>query len=68
MVKRRRENTEIRQQQITDAALQVIGLKGINGATTVEIASAAGTSRGTFYRHFKNKEEIIKSVKDKIGN
>nr|WP_246525296.1 TetR/AcrR family transcriptional regulator [Geomobilimonas luticola] len=63
-----RETTEVRQKQITEAALQVIGQKGINGATTVEIASAAGISEGNLYRHFRNKEEIIKSVIDKIGS
>ena len=68
MTKRRRESTEVRQQQITEAALHVIGQKGINGATTVEIASATGISEGNLYRHFRNKEEIIKSVIDKIGN
>ncbi len=64
---RKRENTEVRQQQITEAALQVIGEKGIRGATTSEIAAAVGISEGNLYRHFKNKEEIIKSVIDKIG-
>ncbi len=68
MDKRRRETTKVRQQQITEAALQVIGQKGITGATTVEIASAAGISEGNLYRHFLNKEEIIKSVIDKIGS
>ena len=68
MTKRTRETTEVRQQQITEAALHVIGQKGINGATTVEIASAAGISEGNLYRHFRNKEEIIKSVIDKIGS
>lgn len=68
MAKRKRESTEVRQQQITEAALHVIGLKGIRGATTVEIASAAGISEGNLYRHFRNKEEIIKSVIDKIGS
>lgn len=67
MTKRMRETTEVRQKQITEAALQVIGQKGINGATTVDIASAAGISEGNLYRHFRNKEEIIKSVIDKIG-
>lgn len=65
---RRRESTEVRQQQITEAALQVIGKKGISGATTSEIASAVGISEGNLYRHFKGKEDIIGSVIDKIGN
>lgn len=68
MTKRKRESTEVRQQQITEAALHVIGQKGVNGATTAEIASSAGISEGNLYRHFKNKEEIIKSVIDKIGS
>lgn len=65
---RKRENTEVRQEQIADAALQLIGKKGISGATTAEIASAVGISEGNLYRHFKNKEDIIASVIDKIGN
>lgn len=65
---KKRETTEVRQQQITEAALQVIGKKGIRGATTVEIASAVGISEGNLYRHFKHKEDIIGSVIDKIGN
>lgn len=67
MVIRSRQTTEVRQQQITEAALQVIGIKGISGATTTEIASEAGISEGNLYRHFKNKEDIIGSVFDKIG-
>ncbi len=65
---RKRETTEVRQQQITEAALQVIGEKGIRGATTVEIASAAGLSEGNLYRHFKSKEDIIGAVISKIGS
>jgi len=67
MAVRRRESTEVRQQQITDAALQVIGKKGIAGSTTAEIASVVGISEGNLYRHFKGKEDIIGSVIDKIG-
>lgn len=68
MTQRTRKTTEVRQQQISEAALRVIGLKGLAGATTSEIATAAGISEGNLYRHFKNKEEIIKSVICKIGD
>jgi AcrR family transcriptional regulator len=67
MCARQRETTEIRQQQITDAALHIIGNKGIHGATIAEIAAEVGISEGNIYRHFRNKEEIIKSVIEKIG-
>lgn len=68
MTNKRRETTEVRQLQITEATLQIIGIKGMTGATTSEIASVVGISEGNIYRHFKNKEEIIMSVIDKIGN
>ena len=68
MVQRRRETTEVRQKMITEAAMKVIGQKGVNGATTAEIASAAGISEGNLYRHFRSKEEIIMSVIDRIGS
>lgn len=67
MTLRKRETTEVRQQQITEAALHVIGQKGISGATTAEIAAATGISEGNLYRHFRSKEEIIKAIIDKIG-
>lgn len=67
MTLRKRETTEVRQQQITKAALHVIGQKGISGATTAEIAAATGISEGNLYRHFRSKEEIIKAIIDKIG-
>lgn len=68
MAVKKKESTEVRQLQITEAALQVIGRKGINGATTAEIATEVGISEGNLYRHFRNKEDIIKSVIDKIGS
>lgn len=67
MCARQRETTEIRQQQITAAALQIIGNKGIHGATIAEIAAEVGISEGNIYRHFRNKEEILTSVIEKIG-
>jgi TetR/AcrR family transcriptional regulator, fatty acid metabolism regulator protein len=67
MCARQRETTEIRKQQITDAALHIIGNKGIQGATIAEIASEVGISEGNIYRHFRNKEEILTSVIGKIG-
>jgi TetR/AcrR family transcriptional regulator, fatty acid metabolism regulator protein len=68
MCARHRETTETRQQQITAATLRIIGNKGIHGATIAVIAAEVGISEGNIYRHFKNKEEILKSVIEKIGN
>lgn len=67
MSARQRESTGIRQQQITEAALRIIGEKGIHGATTAGIAAEVGISEGNIYRHFRSKEVIVRSVIDKIG-
>jgi|AMWB02.1.fsa_nt_gi AcrR family transcriptional regulator len=67
MSTRQREPTEIRQRQITEAALRMIGEKGIHGATTAGIAAEVGISEGTIYRHFKGKEDILRSVIGRIG-
>lgn len=67
MSTRQRETTEIRQRQITGAALRIIGEKGIHGVTTAGIAAEVGISEGNIYRHFKDKDEIVRSLIDKIG-
>jgi len=44
---------------ILDAALQVFRVKSYHGATTKEIADAAGVSVGTMFRLFPNKEDLL---------
>jgi len=44
---------------ILDAALRVFRCKSYHGATTKEIADAAGISVGTMFRLFPNKEDLL---------
>jgi AcrR family transcriptional regulator len=44
---------------ILDAALKVFRCKSYHGATTKEIADAAGVSVGTMFRLFPNKEDLL---------
>ena len=46
-------------ERILVAARQVMIDRGLVGATTKEIARAAGVSEGTLYNHFRNKEELF---------
>ena len=55
-----------RQSQILEAALTVFVEKGYNGATTAEIAKAAGISEVTLFRNFDSKLEIFKLSVDPI--
>ena len=47
---------------ILDAALHVVRTRGLNNATTKEIAKAAGFSEATLYKHFQDKEELFVEV------
>ncbi len=60
-------NTEIRREQITQAAFNILAARGVKGLTTFAIAEQVGVSEANLYRHFKNKKEILTLAVDKIG-
>lgn len=60
--------TQVRQIEIVLAALDVIGRLGACGLTIHEVASAAGMSEANIYRHFRNKQDVIKAVVEHIGS
>jgi len=52
--------------KIIDAALELANEIGIHRITTNHIIDRLGISPGTFYYHFKNKEEIIRKIFERI--
>ena len=48
--------------RIDRAALEVFTSRGVDAATTREIAAAAGVSEGALYRHYKGKEELATAL------
>jgi len=60
-------DTEVRREQITQAALDIIASDGVKGLTTSAIAGRVGISSANLYRHFQNKDEILNGVVAKIG-
>lgn len=59
---KRQSKAADKQQHILDAALKVFASKGFHGATTKDIASAAGVAEGTIFRYFKTKKDILFSL------
>jgi AcrR family transcriptional regulator len=58
-VVRKRENTEVRQQQIIDAAGRLIFKYGSEHLTVKRIAAEVGISEAAIYRHFTSKKSIL---------
>ncbi len=54
--------TEIRQEQIAQAALELVAVHGVKGLTTERIATAVGVVPSALYKHFKNKKQIFKAI------
>ncbi len=55
----KRQNTEVRQQQIIDAAGRLIFKFGSEHLTVKRIAAEVGISEAAIYRHFQSKKSIL---------
>ena len=49
-------------QRLFDAATETLNRRGIQGATTREIARRAGVHEVTLFRHFKSKEQLLHAI------
>jgi len=59
-------NTQIRQQQIAKAALDMASTQGLKGLSMAGIARRVGLVPSAIYRHFNNKDEVLDAVLDLI--
>jgi TetR/AcrR family transcriptional regulator len=53
-----------RRHQLLETALDVFSRKGFEGATTKEIAAAAGITEAVIFRHFPTKQALYSAVLD----
>ena len=63
-----KKSTRVRKEEIVQAALEVIGNKGVRALTIAAIAESAGMSEANVYRHFSGKDEILSALADYIGS
>jgi TetR/AcrR family fatty acid metabolism transcriptional regulator len=61
---------DVRREQIVQAALKIVGTRGMRSLTTAAIAGEVGMSEANLYRHVRNKDEIyvacFEYVRDRI--
>jgi AcrR family transcriptional regulator len=50
--------------QLLDAAAKLIAERGYRGAAVNEVLAEAGLSKGTFYWHFKSKDDMLFALLD----
>ncbi|MEI7880800.1 MAG: TetR/AcrR family transcriptional regulator [bacterium] len=51
-------------QRLLDAALYIFNTKGIEGCAIEDITESADVGKGTFYRHFMDKLDILRTLLD----
>jgi TetR/AcrR family transcriptional regulator len=54
-----------RRNQLLEAGLEVFAKKGFDGATTKEVAAAAGVTEAIIFRHFPSKQALYTAVLDR---
>ena len=56
--------TEVRQEQIAQAAVDLVGSQGMKGLSMGGVARRLGLVPSALYRHFRSKDQIIDAILD----
>jgi AcrR family transcriptional regulator len=56
------EDDSVKRRQIVEGARSVFLAKGFDAASMMDIAKAAGVSKGTLYVYFKDKDELFAAI------
>lgn len=59
--------TEVRRDQVLEAATKVFAEKGFHKATIKQIAGEAGVADGTIYNYFADKTDLLLGLLDRIN-
>jgi len=62
----RKTETEIRQEQILQAALELIGAEGAASLSIAGIAKRVGIVPSALYRHFQSKDAVLDAILESI--
>lgn len=60
------KDPDVRKHELIDAARTLFLEKGYNETSVSDIVKSVGVAQGTFYYHFKSKNDILDEVSEKI--
>lgn len=60
--------TQVRKEQIAEAALGLIGRYGLQGLSVARVARQVGLVPSAIYRHFEGKDRVLDAVLELIGS
>lgn len=63
-----KQGTEVRREQLAQAALDLIGSRGLKGLNIGAVAERVGIVPSGVYKHFRDREELIDAALDLIGD
>lgn len=66
MVRRTKADAEATRTALLDAAEQLFQANGVSRTSLQDIASAAGTTRGAIYWHFKDKADLFNAMMERV--
>lgn len=62
MARKTKQEALATRQHILDVALRLFSQQGVSSTSLVDIARAAGVTRGAIYWHFKNKADVLHEI------
>ena len=54
-------------ERIVEAAADLMYVRGIGATTLDDVLEASGASKSQLYRHFANKDELVRAVVELMG-
>ena len=61
------KDPEIRRQELMEAALELFLERGTDGTAVSDIVRRVGVAQGTFYYHFKSKDEVVDALAESMA-
>lgn len=62
---RETKRSDVRRQQLIDIGEELFTKNGYDETAVSDIVGAAGIAQGTFYHHFRSKEELLEAISDR---